>query len=163
MCFYCEWFLPILLQAFIVKIPATVVVCVATSLVNEDEYNENNYRSYNVLTDCSTLTSASTFVSFHPLHLHHFITCTRAIRFWGEKNDMIEYFVSVIKSKYRKEHFNARRYSSAVYAMDYVSMSVCLSVRHKAEFYQSGWTDRAGVFLNESLFLPILHRLIRKF
>jgi len=51
---------------------------------------------------------------------------------------MIEYFVSVIKSKYRKEHFNARRYSSAVYAMDYVSMSVCLSVRHKAEFYQSG-------------------------
>ena len=76
---------------------------------------------------------------------------------------MIEYSVSVIKSKYRKEHFNARRYSSAVYAMDYVSMSVCLSVRHKAEFYQSGWTDRAGVFLNESLFLPILHRLIRKF
>ena len=33
---YCEWFLPILLQAFIVKIPATVVVCVATSLVNKD-------------------------------------------------------------------------------------------------------------------------------
>ena len=39
--------------------------------------------------------------------------------------------------------FTARCYASAVLAMG-LCLSVCLSVRHKSEFYRNGWTNRAG-------------------
>ena len=40
--------------------------------------------------------------------------------------------------------FTAQRYSSVVYAV-IVSLSVCLSVRHKPVLYRNDETDRAGM------------------